>query len=63
MQFWDPETGDTQLMLQGHKNSGKSSSFRIDRRRDTVIRSPPAPSMQTDILLAFSNFRGPQPTR
>jgi glucose repression regulatory protein TUP1 len=25
VQFWDPETGDAQLMLQGHKNSGKSS--------------------------------------
>jgi glucose repression regulatory protein TUP1 len=23
VQFWDPETGDAQLMLQGHKNSGK----------------------------------------
>ena len=22
VQFWDPHTGDTQLMLQGHKNSG-----------------------------------------
>ena len=24
VQFWDPHTGDTQLMLQGHKNSGRS---------------------------------------
>ncbi len=23
VQFWDPQTGNTQLMLQGHKNSGK----------------------------------------
>jgi general transcriptional corepressor TUP1 len=23
VQFWDPETGAAQLMLQGHKNSGK----------------------------------------
>ena len=23
VQFWDPRTGDVQLMLQGHKNSGK----------------------------------------
>lgn len=23
VQFWDPETGHAQLMLQGHKNSGK----------------------------------------
>ena len=22
VQFWNPRTGDTQLMLQGHKNSG-----------------------------------------
>jgi glucose repression regulatory protein TUP1 len=25
VQFWDPERGDAQLMLQGHKNSGKSN--------------------------------------
>lgn len=24
VQFWDPQTGHTQLMLQGHKNSGTS---------------------------------------
>lgn len=24
VQFWDPRTGQAQLMLQGHKNSGKS---------------------------------------
>lgn len=23
VQFWDPRTGQTQFMLQGHKNSGK----------------------------------------
>jgi glucose repression regulatory protein TUP1 len=23
VQFWDPKTGQTQFMLQGHKNSGK----------------------------------------
>jgi len=22
VQFWDPQSGNTQLMLQGHKNSG-----------------------------------------
>lgn len=27
VQFWDPRTGDTQLMLQGHKNSGKQDPF------------------------------------
>lgn len=26
VQFWDPATGQAQLMLQGHKNSGKSQS-------------------------------------
>lgn len=25
VQFWDPQTGHAQLMLQGHKNSGKPS--------------------------------------
>jgi len=24
VQFWDPQSGNTQLMLQGHKNSGMS---------------------------------------
>ena len=23
VQFWDPVTGNAQMMLQGHKNSGK----------------------------------------
>lgn len=27
VQFWDPETGAAQLMLQGHKNSGESKSY------------------------------------
>ena len=26
VQFWSPRTGDAQLMLQGHKNSGMISS-------------------------------------
>ena len=25
VQFWNPRSGDTQLMLQGHKNSGAIS--------------------------------------
>lgn len=28
VQFWDPKTSSAQLMLQGHKNSGKSSRLR-----------------------------------
>ena len=28
VQFWDPRTGDTQLMLQGHKNSGRDPFIR-----------------------------------
>ena len=27
MQFWDPRNGTTQLMLQGHKNSGTDLAF------------------------------------
>ena len=27
VQFWNPRTGDTQLMLQGHKNSGGTISL------------------------------------
>ena len=26
VQFWNPRTGDAQLMLQGHKNSGEYSA-------------------------------------
>jgi WD40 repeat protein len=38
VQFWDPNTGTAQLMLRGHKNSGKTTSFlppsQILRRND-----------------------------
>lgn len=27
VQFWDPVTGNAQMMLQGHKNSGKLNDF------------------------------------
>ena len=27
VQFWDPVTGNAQMMLQGHKNSGESNDF------------------------------------
>lgn len=27
VQFWDPRTGQTQFMLQGHKNSGNIRVF------------------------------------
>lgn len=27
VQLWDPHTGTAQLMLQGHKKSGKTTSF------------------------------------
>ena len=33
VQFWDPRTGDTQLMLQGHKNSGMSPASCVDSWR------------------------------
>lgn len=29
VQFWDPVTGNAQMMLQGHKNSGESISSLI----------------------------------
>lgn len=29
VQFWDPATGIAQLMLQGHKNSGKLCEFAV----------------------------------
>lgn len=29
VQFWDPNTGNAQMMLQGHKNSGETSVAEI----------------------------------
>lgn len=29
VQFWDPITGNAQMMLQGHKNSGESMSLLV----------------------------------
>lgn len=29
VQFWDPVTGNAQMMLQGHKNSGQSIAFSL----------------------------------
>jgi glucose repression regulatory protein TUP1 len=36
VQFWDPRTGEAQLMLQGHKNSGKSSVCTRDILQQTL---------------------------
>jgi glucose repression regulatory protein TUP1 len=38
VQFWDPTTGHAQLMLQGHKNSGKLAA--IDITPSDVIDMP-----------------------
>jgi glucose repression regulatory protein TUP1 len=50
VQFWDPATGQAQLMLQGHKNSGMSSPFQTLLRHwdsmltaSTVISVAPSP--------------------
>ena len=42
VQFWNPRTGDTQLMLQGHKNSGM-----ILRRITEWLRSSPLTIVQS----------------
>lgn len=52
VQFWDPETGHAQLMLQGHKNSGtsnhlpgqNSSLTKANTRSHTVISVAPSPN-------------------
>lgn len=31
VQFWDPITGNAQMMLQGHKNSGESKRCKVHR--------------------------------
>jgi glucose repression regulatory protein TUP1 len=31
VQFWDPVTGNAQMMLQGHKNSGESNELKRSR--------------------------------
>lgn len=36
VQFWDPRTGDVQLMLQGHKNSGMAL---VHGNRDSLHRN------------------------
>lgn len=44
VQFWDPRTGDTQLMLQGHKNSGMGLYSPHDERdgnNDMLVQSFP----------------------
>ena len=48
VQFWNPRTGDCQLMLQGHKNSGKPS---------LALRSP------VQELISSSHLRSPQSAR
>lgn len=42
VQFWNPRTGDTQLMLQGHKNSGM-----IFRRITECLQSSPLTVVQS----------------
>ena len=47
VQFWNPNTGDTQLMLQGHKNSGTLFSKYDDRKLTQsciVISVAPSPT-------------------
>ena len=51
VQFWDPVTGNAQMMLQGHKNSGECPPIngrRTDQHllilRGTVISVAPAPT-------------------
>lgn len=44
VQFWDPRTGDTQLMLQGHKNSGTTLYFlhnETDGTNNSLVQSFP----------------------
>jgi len=46
VQFWNPRTGDTQLMLQGHKNSGMISNpanASLNLIAITVISVAPSP--------------------
>lgn len=35
VQFWDPSNGVAQLMLQGHKNSGKNYTIEVEEKLDT----------------------------
>jgi glucose repression regulatory protein TUP1 len=50
VQFWNPRTGDTQLMLQGHKNSGEKfsreppkTSYLLNTIHAPVISVAPSP--------------------
>ena len=57
VQFWNPRTGDTQLMLQGHKNSG---TIFILRRLQILLSNvhylviSVAPSPQGDLFATGS---------
>lgn len=66
VQFWDPRTGETQLMLQGHKNSGTYLRFEHDEgeannpRNIAVSRKEYYGQANQD---SFSHLGGAQPTR
>lgn len=57
VQFWNPRTGETQLMLQGHKNSGTTFAFSGPRLLLTIARSlviSVAPSPQGELFATGS---------
>ena len=39
VQFWDPRTGETQLMLQGHKNSGRSLLGKRNKKQSAASQA------------------------
>jgi len=62
VQFWDPRTGDTQLMLQGHKNSGMSPTLRGDSWKHVDWIFACTCVQKLTAALAFSYLRGTKPS-
>lgn len=60
VQFWDPRTGDTQLMLQGHKNSGNQdpfpSSIQRGGKRNGLLIIASAPQSFQSLLARRGSF-------
>lgn len=50
VQFWDPITGNAQMMLQGHKNSGKFVWIRSEHYINWIQSSPLPPALRTTCL-------------
>lgn len=54
VQFWDPNTGSAQMMLQGHKNSGEKATLNTQVYKLTAIVISVAPSPSNNLFATGS---------